>query len=136
MGYGDKESLVENVPKRVQVLIKHVVVDIACGDNHVLAVTADGHCYAWGKGARNGLGHGDAKNRKRPRLIKGLENKNVKRVFCGASTNISESFAITDKGELYCWGESVATPVHCTSVSNVRLVAAAYGIRIVVDGNY
>mgnify|MGYP002828723665 CR=1 FL=1 len=42
-----------------------VVVDIACGRMHAVAMTADGSVYTWGSGRDGALGHGRRKGRRR-----------------------------------------------------------------------
>eukprot|EP00949_MAST-11_sp_MAST-11-sp1_P003633 g3633.t1 len=50
-----------------------VVVDIACGRMHAVAMTADGSVYTWGSGRDGALGHGRRKDERAPRRVEGLK---------------------------------------------------------------
>ena len=88
-----KPSLITSLKK-----IKH----IACGDNHVLALDANGRVYAWGSGQQNQLGRRIierlSKNGLEPREF-GLP-KGIQSIACGSY----HSFAVGKDGKVFAWG--------------------------------
>ena len=46
-----------------------VVVQVACGHNHSLALDEVGKCYAWGRGQEGQLGIGSLEDQPAPALI-------------------------------------------------------------------
>ncbi|KAI6203589.1 Protein kinase domain-containing protein [Aphelenchoides besseyi] len=46
-------------PRLVDALLRENISDIACGDEHIIAVTESGQVYVWGCGADGRLGTGD-----------------------------------------------------------------------------
>lgn len=60
-----------------------VIIQIACGDSHSLALSIQGEVWSWGTGCQ--LGHGvDTDRVTLPKLIEILIGKNVTAVACGA----------------------------------------------------
>jgi alpha-tubulin suppressor-like RCC1 family protein len=49
-----------------------VVVQVAAGYYHSMALTATGGLYSWGKGSSGQLGHGDKENLAVPRVVGGI----------------------------------------------------------------
>jgi hypothetical protein len=75
----------------------HVVVDVACGMAHALAITQDGKVYGWGENPRSQV-VGELPSLATPTLIP-LPGE-ICRVFAGSQ----RSFALTKNGELLAWG--------------------------------
>ncbi|CAH1759875.1 6912_t:CDS:2 [Entrophospora sp. SA101] len=76
--------------------------DVACGENHTLAITKNHELYVWGWGGMFQLGrrfnprlHGKGSGLAPERIM-----KNVKQVFCGSWN----SFVIDENNKLYVWG--------------------------------
>lgn len=70
------------------------VIQVACGQQHVLAVTEDGKLYSWGLGVLGQLGHGDTRDVGYPRVVGALSGRKVFRVACGSN----HSLVLTDDG--------------------------------------
>lgn len=90
-----------NIPTLIPELKE--VVDLACGTNHVLALTKKGKVLAWGAGEQNQLA--------RRVMARSLENGLVPREFGLGRKKIVKigagdyhSFVIDDKGVKYAWG--------------------------------
>lgn len=54
------------------------IISIAAGENTCAAIGNDGALYTWGKNFMNGgLGHGERRGEKQPKLVKALAGKFV-----------------------------------------------------------
>lgn len=90
------------------------VTHISSGRNHNVAVSSDGHVFTWGLGADH-LGHAAGEGAGKgshhvplsnPQVVEALlpENGGGKMVFVSASQN--RTCALSDVGDLYCWGST------------------------------
>uniref|UniRef100_A0ACD5XZ33 Uncharacterized protein n=1 Tax=Avena sativa TaxID=4498 RepID=A0ACD5XZ33_AVESA len=78
------------------------VIQVACGGYHSLALTDEGEVLSWGHGGHGQLGHPTIQNHRVPLAIKALSEERIVYIACGGST----SAAISDKGNLYMWGNA------------------------------
>jgi alpha-tubulin suppressor-like RCC1 family protein len=69
---------------------------------HMLAVTADGELYSWGRNEKGQLGLGHAVDKRCPSLVTALKDKHV----VSAATGRNHSLVLTDKGEVYAFGDN------------------------------
>jgi regulator of chromosome condensation len=90
-----------NIPELIPELKE--VIDLACGTNHVLALTKKGKVFAWGAGEQNQLA--------RRVMARSMENGLVPREFGLGRKKIVKigagdyhSFVIDDRGVKYAWG--------------------------------
>lgn len=75
------------------------IVEIAVGQNHILALDKDGSVWSWGLNASGQLGNGtNTGNSQFAVKVAGLED--IKTIGAGALN----SFAVNNNGELYAWG--------------------------------
>lgn len=102
----------KEIPDLQGLKIKH----IAAGEHHSLALTHDGHIYAWGRYDMKEVGlrhvdlpswtyfdeHGKARSVPRPTKIKFSNKGDLKFKAIGAGSH--NSFAVTDDGFVYSWG--------------------------------
>ncbi|KAK7864423.1 hypothetical protein R5R35_000463 [Gryllus longicercus] len=90
------------VPSLVQsMLTGKVVVEVACGSHHSLALTDDGEVYAWGQNNCGQVGSGMSANQSLPRRVNSvLSARRCITIACGQTSSI----AVTDTGEVYGWG--------------------------------
>ncbi|XP_076472647.1 protein RCC2-like [Babylonia areolata] len=109
----------EMTPRKVNVFIEktrdgHVmpvtdvdVREIACGQNHTLALDSKKRVFSWGFGGYGRLGHAEPKDELVPRLIKFFDgpNRGAVQLQCGSSF----SMAVHEHGALYFWGQSKPT---------------------------
>mmetsp|Transcript_10051 Transcript_10051/g.22191 ORF Transcript_10051/g.22191 Transcript_10051/m.22191 type:complete len:395 (-) Transcript_10051:28-1212(-) len=77
------------------------VTGVAAGSTHSLAVLCSGEVLAWGENASGQLGDGTQEQRSLPTGVFGLEEP-VRKVAAG----FAHSLAITEKGQLFAWGDS------------------------------
>lgn len=148
LGHGDEER--RYVPQQVQALADEVIVDIAVGIGHVVAVSNSGAVYAWGRNRDGEVGQGNTDDNEilTPTRVAALDGAFV--VSVGAGNY--HSFAITDSGALWGWGENdfgqlgigtidttEATPVEITLPAGVSARSATGGSRhtymLSVDGD-
>ncbi|CAM9344978.1 unnamed protein product, partial [Laminaria digitata] len=93
--------IVESTPKLVSSLQGKKIVQIGCGLQHTVALTASGSVYCWGENGRGQLGTGDTLNRYTPALVcKPLSVMRCIHVACGGQHTI----AVTDRDDVYGFG--------------------------------
>lgn len=80
-----------------------LVVALAAGCAHSLAMTDDGRVYSWGANNMGHLGQGDTQTRAFPSRIDALVGTRVCRVAAGEY----HSCAISDSGQLFTWGSGL-----------------------------
>jgi len=126
---GDMYSM-ERFPRLVQSLPNegHKIVDFACGEHHVVALTASGGLWEWG--ARTWL---------TPRAVSMPEGeeglKDITKVAAGEKC----SFALSSTGTLYSWGPKssgclgLSADVPTNVVEPTPIPAEAFGHQKVVD---
>jgi alpha-tubulin suppressor-like RCC1 family protein len=104
LGHGGANET-QNLPKRVEALSNTLIVEVACGSAHTLAV-ADNRTsvYSWGDGDYGKLGHGDTNGKTLPTLIELLSVYTIKRVEAGDEFSV----ALTDSGRVLSWGRNNA----------------------------
>ena len=76
------------------------IVSVASGNNHCLALSAEGEVYSWGDGTDGVLGHDDRGAMTGPRRIETLER--VESIAAGGITIA----AVDDRGSLFTWGRA------------------------------
>ena len=85
----------------VQGLEGVVVVDIACGGWHSVAITEEGDVYVWGRGEYGRLGLGEKGASKLvPRRVEGLEGHKVVEASAGGTHTV----VVTEDGRMFIWG--------------------------------
>ena len=68
LGHGDQQD--QLLPKKVEAFAGQRVVAVLAGEDHSLAITADGAVFTWGQGEHACLGHGeDLSNQLLPKKI-------------------------------------------------------------------
>ncbi|XP_043284859.1 RCC1 and BTB domain-containing protein 1-like isoform X3 [Venturia canescens] len=99
---GNGSSNQVSTPAKIETnLADKVVVEIACGSHHSLALTNEGEVYAWGQNSSGQVGSGISTNQNTPRKVNSsLAGKKVVNIACGQSS----SMAVTNYGEVYGWG--------------------------------
>nr|GLL22781.1 RCC1 and BTB domain-containing protein 2 [Ipomoea trifida] len=81
------------------------VIGIAAGHFHSLAVTREGHVYAWGRNTEGQLGRDRISPREtwnEPKRVEGLEKVRVRAAFASGVV----SAALGEDGSLWVWGSS------------------------------
>ncbi|OQV12481.1 RCC1 and BTB domain-containing protein 1 [Hypsibius exemplaris] len=109
---GSGNSINQATPGRCIGLENKIVVRVVCGYAHVLALTDQGHLYAWGANTYGQLGNGSKLNASTPvRIASDLGRF----TDLAAIHACSISAAITESGKVYMWGQArgqfITTPV-------------------------
>lgn len=99
LGHGDNGW--KYVPRIIQSLTGHVVVQVTCGSYHTAAVTSNGDLYTWGGGMYGKLGHGNEAGCSTPKRVEGLRNISVSKIACGSR----HTAVVTSLGQFYTWGD-------------------------------
>ncbi len=122
------------------------VVAIAAGDSHALALTADGHVWAWGEGFRGALGLGGdpqstTDNQPVPVPVPGLAG--IKAIAAGSQT----SLALATDGGVWAWGDNEdgevgdgttadrSSPRRVAGLSAIAAIAAGGHHDVALDAN-
>lgn len=101
LGHGDEAD--RCVPTLVEALSVNHVTFVACGGHHSATISdAGGQLMTWGGGAFGKLGHGNRLAQTSPKLVTALQNKKLVQ----ASLGPHHSAALTQKGEVYTWGQA------------------------------
>ncbi|GAA6025477.1 hypothetical protein JCM11491_000545 [Sporobolomyces phaffii] len=100
-------------PTSLKNLDKHSIVQIACGDDHFLALTSTGYVFACGNGEQNQLGRKIVQRHKTHGLTpERLALKDIVLVGTGSY----HSFAVNRSGTVFAWG---LNSYHQTAVSSL-----------------
>jgi hypothetical protein len=88
-----------------------VIVQIACGLNHCLALSQNGKLYSWGNNKAGQLGHAGyvpdkpaSKKCGSPTLVCGFDGSPESAVVKSCSCGPESSACVTTNGEIYVWG--------------------------------
>lgn len=136
---GDGSTVRKSIPVAVSGLPEPAIA-IAAGSYHSLALTESGDVYAWGEGGSGALGTGSFASELTAVRVGSLPAP-VTQIAAGGN----RSFAITDGGDLYAWGQGPlgngdsnqsANPVRVEISSSVIQVAAGHGhtLALTMDG--
>jgi len=104
MGFQTKDD-VAYFPVYIEGMAK--ATQIACGTNHVFALTTDGHVYAWGNGQQNQLGRRLTERNLAEGLFPskvGFREKKASHKIVSIASGDYHGFAIADDGNVWAWG--------------------------------
>ncbi|CDW79837.1 UNKNOWN [Stylonychia lemnae] len=69
LGLGDKSIRSKNTPTNVETLVDYFICQVSCGNEHTLAISENGVCFAWGQGKYGSLGNGRSDPQFEPILV-------------------------------------------------------------------
>jgi len=131
LGFDTKGQIVP-VPKMIKTLATKHVIQIACGQNHSLALTNIGELFSWGCNSHGQLGIGvKGSPEKMPYQIKSLQGIPIAFIACGGH----HSFAVSRSGAVFGWGKNsfgqlglsdTADRVYPTLLRSIRFQRVAY----------
>lgn len=90
--------------KAVSPVLGVTIKDIACGNNHTVAMDDKFRAFSWGFGGYGRLGHSETGNELLPRLIKFLDGprRGIRTIYAGGQFNLAGSEI---PGTTYMWGQ-------------------------------
>lgn len=102
LGHGNTISLL--IPKIVHKLTNMRIVQIACGEHHVVALSDEGDLFTWGTSNEGALGLGKhmLSSSEPRRLIVSQMIQNIRQISCGPDCTV----VLTDGGFCYCCGSN------------------------------
>ncbi|XP_019408254.1 PREDICTED: probable E3 ubiquitin-protein ligase HERC6 isoform X4 [Crocodylus porosus] len=93
------------IPKKIDVLLNHRVLQVTCGHYHSLALTQDGRVFSWGQNSHGQLGLGkEFPSQASPQQVASLNGIPLAQVAAGGA----HSFALSLSGVVYGWGRNSA----------------------------
>lgn len=117
------------------------VEEVACGQNHMVALDTNGRVFTWGFGGYGRLGHSDTKDELVPRLLKFFDgpNRGVRKIAAGSTFTM----AISKLEALYLWGQNknageaamYPKPVHDLSGWKIRSLGCCHKSVVVAADN-
>ena len=110
LGHGIEKD--ELSPKEVTVDfttdIDEVIVHVACGESHTIAVSSTGAVYTWGNNSCGRTGQGKSQRIARlPRLVRGGDfatGIGGRRIIIGISASASHTACVSQEGEVFTFG--------------------------------
>jgi len=106
LGHGNEAD--SKSPSLIKALVlseEQKIVQVATGDSHNLALTAEGHVFAWGSGAYGRLGLGTEMDVHAPTIVEGeLREARVLNVSCNSFHSLALVLPDNDDYSLYTWG--------------------------------
>ena len=103
LGLNDEQSRLVPALLAAEVFEGSMIVTVAAGGYHTMAVGVNGRLWAWGSGSSGKLGLGDTNKRLVPTLVGAEEvfgGSQVRTIACGSV----HTLAVTEAGELWTWG--------------------------------
>lgn len=85
IGQPESRTRGHNRPQQVPALMGHIVVDVAVGSEHTLALTSTGDVFGWGVNSDGQLGLGHSAALREPQLIRTLSGKGIHQISAGRS---------------------------------------------------
>ncbi|CAG9464121.1 unnamed protein product [Pedinophyceae sp. YPF-701] len=99
LGHGHSNDVF--VPLQISSLSGIAIKRVACGDNHTMAITANGTLFAFGRNQNGQLGLGHTEDVLTPTIVENLKDTRVGDVSCGAEHTVACS---GDGTAIYAWG--------------------------------
>ncbi|XP_068967213.1 probable E3 ubiquitin-protein ligase HERC4 [Bombus flavifrons] len=143
----NSKNFMECSPRMVKTLGTSIIVQVACGMKHALALTNNGELYSWGSNSEGQLGLGvDIRYEIKPKLINTLAGVPIAFIACGGY----HSIAISKSGAIFGWGKNTFgqlglndtqnrnLPYQLQTLRNAKICYAACGeefsVFLTVDG--
>mmetsp|Transcript_128960 Transcript_128960/g.248468 ORF Transcript_128960/g.248468 Transcript_128960/m.248468 type:complete len:682 (-) Transcript_128960:68-2113(-) len=101
LGHGDETDC--HMPMAIEAFSGLHIACIACGGHHSATISEPaGQLWTWGGGAFGKLGHSNRLAQTTPKLVAALQGRKLVQVSLGPH----HSAALTQKGEVYTWGQA------------------------------
>lgn len=139
-GKGTCDVTVSYQPCRVDAIAYKYVMQVACGDNHAMALCDDHDVYSWGSNKSGQLGFApeevDHISMSEPRHVHTLRTVKIQQIACGQDHSLA-----LDDNDMYSWGsgkngrlglgheKDVFSPTKTPEFTSLRLIAISAGWR-------
>lgn len=121
-GIGEISSDTISQPASPEALAELIIIDIACGKNHTVAISIEGCLYSWGDSTFHQCGLGGVGKYPYPLKLEVLQKQignleanclidstDLDKVrFCQVSCGSEHSVAVSQVGEIWVWGSGMA----------------------------
>ncbi|CAK9828726.1 RCC1 and BTB domain-containing protein 1 [Anthophora retusa] len=122
LGIGNYED--KSCPCKVKNLTRVVIEKVACGIDHVLALSDEGVIYVWGCNSFGQLGRAKESNICKPQK---LEVPEMRKVIDIAATNSNQMSTAMDMGNrIYIWGRCRGLYIYVPTVTPLRCLHDAF----------
>ena len=126
LGVGNTENYDE--PQLLESL-DETIVEIAVGNNHVLALTEEGNIYGWGLNDKGQVGNGTNANQLSKATVINIYGNELSKII-RVEAHGDNSFAINEDGEVWAWGKDFGKRAQkLTNLENVIDVSTSYFVK-------
>lgn len=122
----DSDNTVECIPRMVKTLGTRIIIQIACGLRHALALTNNGELYAWGSNSEGQLGLGpNIMKALKPQLVSSLAAVPIAFIACGGY----HSMVVSKSGAVFGWGKNMFGQLGLSDITNRSLPSQLRTLR-------
>ncbi len=126
LGLGNNDSVDE--PKQMASL-DETIVEIAVGNNHVIALTENGTIYGWGLNSNGQVGNGTVANQLEQATVINIYGNELNKII-RVEAHGDNSFAINEDGKIFAWGKDFGSrAVELQDVGNAVDVSTSYYVK-------
>jgi len=126
LGIGNTNNYDE--PQKLDEL-DETIVEIAVGNNHVLALTEEGNIYGWGLNNYGQVGNGTTANQVSQATVINIFGNELSKII-RVEAHGDNSFAINEDGDVWAWGKDFGNKAtKLTDLKNVIDVSTSYFIK-------
>ena len=110
LGYGDRLSIGDDELAGAGGLVSvpGKVVSADAGEDHTCAVSDRGQVRCWGRNLRGQLGRGGRDNMGDNETVSEMSSISLGERAIGVAAGFAHSCAVTDRGNIFCWGANEA----------------------------
>jgi len=126
LGLGNNDNTDE--PKQMETL-DETIVEIAVGDNHVIALTENGTIYGWGLNSNGQVGNGTVANQLEQATVINIYGNELSKII-RVEAHGENSFAINEDGKVFAWGKDFGNrAIELPNVENAVDVSTSYYVK-------
>lgn len=129
-GHVESRQISSNRPQMVSRLSMYNVVQIACGAEHMVVLTADQDVFTWGVNGEGQLGLGHTNAVSEPTKVSGLCGLNIKQISAGRTHTAAWTSNTTIERSTRQLGEPDHVPAQFDLLADVSVSGARARIRV------
>jgi len=134
LGNGHLDPPPQYTPGQVLGLTGTVIVSVSGGGDHTLALTNDGHVYAWGGNTSGQLGDNSTMQRTSAVEVHGENGAGFLEGIVAVAAGATHSLALRSDGSVFAWGSAALgngtsqslVPVRVPNLMGITAIAAGY----------